>query len=158
MEHIRQKATNVCPLPFIRQPAALRLGSGALFPISLCSILIAASDFHLHWKQEENRLTRARHARFFQRARATMNQPQLEATTDSVKADSVRAALIERLAKIRPVPAHIRAAQSLQPTPEAGKTRVARLRRKHRVLLQRAKRALASELNAPPPAPDPLAP
>jgi hypothetical protein len=87
-----------------------------------------------------------------------MNQPQLEATADSASTERVRAALIERLARIRPVPAHVRAAQSLQPTPEAGKTRVARLRRKHRILLQKAKQSFASQLNAPPPAPDPLAP
>ena len=70
----------------------------------------------------------------------------------------VHNALIERLARIRPVPAHVRAPQSLQPTPEAAKTRAARLRRKQRLLLQKAKRAPGSQLSSIPPAPDPLAP
>jgi hypothetical protein len=46
----------------------------------------------------------------------------------------------------------------LQPTPEAAKTRAARLRRKQRLLLQKARRAPGSQLSAIPPAPDPLAP
>jgi hypothetical protein len=69
----------------------------------------------------------------------------------------VHTALIERLARIRPVPAHVRPPQSLQPTPEAAKTRAARLRRKQRLLLQKAKRP-GSQLSGIPPAPDPLAP
>jgi hypothetical protein len=46
----------------------------------------------------------------------------------------------------------------LQPTPEAAKTRAARLRRKQRLLLQKAKRAPDSQLGGLPPAPDALAP
>ena len=69
----------------------------------------------------------------------------------------VHAALIERLARIRPVPAHVRPPQSLQPTPEAAQTRAARLRRKQRLLLKKAKR-LPGQLSGIPPAPDPLAP
>lgn len=70
----------------------------------------------------------------------------------------VHSALIQRLARIRPVPAHVRAPQSLQPTPEAAKTRAARLRRKQRLLLQKAKRGPASQLGGLPPAPDALGP
>jgi len=70
----------------------------------------------------------------------------------------VRTALIARLARLRPVPAQVKPAQSLQPTPEAAKTRAARLRRKQRLLLQKAKRGHGSQLSAIPPAPDPLAP
>jgi hypothetical protein len=70
----------------------------------------------------------------------------------------VHSALIQRLARIRPVPTHVRAPQSLQPTPEAAKTRAARLRRKQRLLLQKAKRGPGSQLSGRPPAPDPLAP
>jgi hypothetical protein len=46
----------------------------------------------------------------------------------------------------------------MQPTPEAAKTRAARLRRKQQVLLQKSKRAANAQLNAVSPAPDPLAP
>jgi len=70
----------------------------------------------------------------------------------------VRSALIERLGRIRPVPAHVRPPQSLQPTPEAAQTRAARLRRKQRLLLKKAKRTPGSQLSGLPPAPDPLAP
>jgi hypothetical protein len=72
--------------------------------------------------------------------------------------DAVRAALIARLARIRPVPIHVRPAQSLQPTPEAAKTRAARLRRKRHIILQKSKLAGGSRLDALPAAPDPLAP
>ena len=72
--------------------------------------------------------------------------------------EGVQKALIERLARIRPVPAQVRPPQSLQPTPEAGKTRAARLRRKQRLILRQAKRALGSQAGGLPPASDPLAP
>lgn len=72
--------------------------------------------------------------------------------------EEVNSALIARLARLRPVPPFVRPPQSLQPTPEAAKTRTARLRRKQRLLLQKAKRAPGSQLSAIPPAPDPLAP
>jgi hypothetical protein len=48
--------------------------------------------------------------------------------------------------------------RSLQPTPEAAKSRVARLRRKQRLLIKKKKRALLLNLNRVPPAPDPLSP
>lgn len=88
-----------------------------------------------------------------------MNEPKKEtAATPATPPGSheVHAALIERLTRIRPVPPQVRPPQSLQPTPEAAKTRAARLRRKQRLLLQRAKRG--SQLSGLPPAPDPLAP
>ena len=72
--------------------------------------------------------------------------------------EEVHSALIARLAKVRPVPPYVRPPKSLQPTPEAAKTRVARLRRKQRLLLQKAKRLPGSQTRAIPPAPDPLAP
>jgi hypothetical protein len=91
-----------------------------------------------------------------------MTEPKAETTPSTPvtppEPDEIRSALIARLARIRPVPAHVRPPQSLQPTPEAAQTRAARLRRKQRLLLQKAKRAPGSQLNAIPPAPDPLAP
>jgi hypothetical protein len=91
-----------------------------------------------------------------------MNDPEPKETPETPATapgpQEVRSALIERLARIRPVPAHVRPPQSLQPTPEAAQTRAARLRRKQRLLLQKAKRSPGSQLSAVPPAPDPLAP
>jgi hypothetical protein len=91
-----------------------------------------------------------------------MTEPTRKETGDTPATppgpEEVHSALIERLARIRPVPAHVRPPQSLQPTPEAAQTRAARLRRKQRLLLQKAKRTPGSQLNAIPPAPDPLAP
>ena len=88
-----------------------------------------------------------------------MNDPKPNDTPGTpAGSDEVRSALIERLARIRPVPAHVRPPQSLQPTPEAAQTRAARLRRKQRLLLQKAKRTPGSQLSGIPPAPDPLAP
>jgi hypothetical protein len=91
-----------------------------------------------------------------------MNEPKPKETAETPAtppgSHEVRSALIERLARIRPVPAHVRPPQSLQPTPEAAKTRRARLQRKQRLLLQKAKRPPGSQLSAIPPAPDPLAP
>lgn len=48
--------------------------------------------------------------------------------------------------------------RSLQPTPEAAKSRVARLRRKQRLLIKKKKRASLLKLTMLPPAPDPLSP
>lgn len=91
-----------------------------------------------------------------------MNEPKTnepaETPAPSPTAEAIHTALIERLSRIRPVPAQVRPPQSLQPTPEAGKTRAARLRRKQRLLLQRSKRGPGSQLGGLPPAPDPLAP
>jgi hypothetical protein len=87
-----------------------------------------------------------------------MNEPKPEETAKTPAtppgSEEVHSALIARLARIRPVPPYVRPPQSLQPTPEAAKTRAARLRRKQRLLLQKTKRAPGSQLNAMPPAPD----
>jgi hypothetical protein len=90
----------------------------------------------------------------------TEPKPKEPAETPAAPAgtEGVQKALIERLARMRPIPAHVRPPQSLQPTPEAAKTRAARLRRKQRLLLQKAKRSPGSQLSGIPPAPDPLAP
>lgn len=91
-----------------------------------------------------------------------MNEPNpnevAQTPAEPPDSEEVRAALLARLARIRPVPTHVRPPQSLQPTPEAAKTRAARLRKKQRLLLQKTKRAPDSQLSAIPPAPDPLAP
>jgi|GEM_PF-1663767 len=91
-----------------------------------------------------------------------MNEPkpgEIEGTpANPPGTEEVHAALIARLSRVRPVPARVKSPQSLQPTPEAAKTRAARLRRKQRILLQKSKRVSASQSNAIPPAPDPLAP
>lgn len=91
-----------------------------------------------------------------------MNEPKPEETPETPATppgpQEVRDALITRLSRVHPIPAQVRPPQSLQPTPEAAKTRAARLRRKQRLLLQKAKRPPGSQLSAIPPAPDPLAP
>ncbi|HYJ07030.1 MAG TPA: hypothetical protein VEX43_18010 [Chthoniobacterales bacterium] len=91
-----------------------------------------------------------------------MNEPIPAKTAETPVAppgsEEVRSALIARLARVRPVPAHVRPPQSLQPTPEAAQTRAARLRRKQRLLWQKAKRVPGSQLSGLPPASDPLAP
>lgn len=46
--------------------------------------------------------------------------------------------------------------RSLQPTPEAAKSRLARLRRKQLMLRFDMKRTMLAQENAIPPAPDPL--
>ena len=55
--------------------------------------------------------------------------------------DKARAALDARLARIQQHPARLKPNPSLQPTPEAAKSRVSRLRQKKRILLQKSKRA-----------------
>ena len=91
-----------------------------------------------------------------------MTEPKAETTPETAAtpagSEEVRSALIARLARLRPVPAHVSPPQSLQPTPEAAKTRAARLRRKQRLLLQKMKRMPDSQSGGLPPAPDPLAP
>jgi hypothetical protein len=94
-----------------------------------------------------------------------MNSDRTDATNEGAEqqpapagSDDVRATLIARLTQIRPVPMHVRPPQSMQPTPEAAKTRAARLRRKRRILLQKSKFAEAARSGAIPPAPDALAP
>ena len=93
---------------------------------------------------------------------SNMNEPKPEETAPTPAkppgSQEVHSALIARLARIRPVPPHVRPPQSLQPTPEAAQTRTARLRRKQRLLLQKTKRSPGSQLSAIPPAPDSLTP
>jgi hypothetical protein len=91
-----------------------------------------------------------------------MTEPKPKETEETAATPAgspeVHSALIARLARLHPVPAQVRPPQSLQPTPEAAKTRAARLRRKQRLLLRKAKRAPESQSSGLPPAPDPLAP
>jgi len=54
--------------------------------------------------------------------------------------EQARAALDARLSQIRENPAMLKSNRSLQPTPEAAKSRVTRLRRKKRMLIQNSKR------------------
>lgn len=70
--------------------------------------------------------------------------------------EQAHAALVARLARLNTNPIPVRPPQSLQPTPEAAKTRVRRLRNK-RLLIQRSERSLLSQQTVPPPR-DPLAP
>jgi hypothetical protein len=65
-------------------------------------------------------------------------------------------ALVARLARLDSNRISVRPPKSLQPTPEAAKTRFSRLRKK-RLLVQRSKRALPAQSTIPP-ARDPLAP
>jgi hypothetical protein len=60
--------------------------------------------------------------------------------TELPAAEKTRAALMARLEQLHRSPGGVRAPRSLQPTPEAAKSRVRRLRQKQRLLLQRAKR------------------
>jgi hypothetical protein len=71
-------------------------------------------------------------------------------------AEHAHEALVARLARLESNPTRVRAPQSLQPTPEAARTRVSRLRKK-RLLLQRSKRAQPSPQTIPN-VRDPLAP
>lgn len=80
------------------------------------------------------------------------NRPAAEKSS----AEQAHEALIARLARLDSNPSTVRPPKSLQPTPEAAKTRVSRLRKK-RLLLQRSKRALFSQ-QAMPPTRDPMVP
>jgi hypothetical protein len=61
---------------------------------------------------------------------------------DSVTSEEeARAALVARLARIQHHPTRLKSNPSMQPTPEAAKSRVTRLRQKRRILLQKSKRA-----------------
>jgi hypothetical protein len=53
--------------------------------------------------------------------------------------EKAREALVARLELLYRKPGGVRPPQSLQPTPEAAKSKVRRLRRKQRLLTQRAK-------------------
>jgi hypothetical protein len=71
-------------------------------------------------------------------------------------AEKARAALVARLEQLHRKTVAVRPPQSLQPTPEAAKSRVRRLRKK-RLLIQRSKGTLAAPQSLPP-ARDPVAP
>jgi hypothetical protein len=71
-------------------------------------------------------------------------------------AEQAHDALVARLARLESNPTRVRPPQSLQPTPEAARTRVSRLRKK-RLLIQRSKRAQSSPQTIPH-VRDPLAP
>jgi hypothetical protein len=62
------------------------------------------------------------------------------AIMDESTYDKARAALDARLARIERHPTRLKPNPSLQPTPEAAKSRVTRLRRKQRILQQKSKR------------------
>ena len=76
--------------------------------------------------------------------------------TEHSSAEHAHEALVARLARLDDNPVRIRPPQSLQPTPEAARTRVSRLRKK-RLLMQRSKRAQPSPQTIPH-VRDPLAP
>lgn len=80
------------------------------------------------------------------------NDPAAEKSS----AEQAHEALVARLARLDNNPTRVRPPQSLQPTPEAAKTRVSRLRKK-RLLIQRSKRAPVSQQTIPH-VRDPLAP
>lgn len=71
--------------------------------------------------------------------------------------EKARAALDARLSQIHQIPTRLKPNRSLQPTPEAAKSRLNRLRRKQRMLIKKSKRASGSQLTIPP-APDSLSP
>jgi hypothetical protein len=71
-------------------------------------------------------------------------------------AEEAHAALVARLSRLDSNRIPVRPPKSLQPTPEAAKTRVSRLRKK-RLLIQRSKRTPLSQQTMPP-GRDPLAP
>jgi hypothetical protein len=77
----------------------------------------------------------------------SMSDPTAQSThaPESHSADRAREALIARLDQLHRKPGGVRPPQSLQPTPEAAKSRVRRLRRKQRLLVQKsAKRSARS--------------
>jgi hypothetical protein len=65
--------------------------------------------------------------------------------------EEARAALVARLSQIQQNPALLKANRSLQPTPEAAKSRITRLRRKQRLLIKKSKRASGAQPTIPPP-------
>jgi hypothetical protein len=65
--------------------------------------------------------------------------PEHDAPSESSGAEAAREALIARLEQLHRKPGGVRAPQSLQPTPEAGKSRVRRLRQKQRLLIRQSK-------------------
>jgi hypothetical protein len=79
------------------------------------------------------------------------------ASAEQSSAEQAQDALVARLARLESNPTRVRAPQSLQPTPEAARTRVSRLRKKKRLLIQRSRRAQPSPQTIPH-VRDPLAP
>jgi hypothetical protein len=71
------------------------------------------------------------------------SDPAKQLATAETGGEKARAALVARLAQLYRKP--VKPPKSLQPTPEAAKSKVRRLRRKRRLLLQRSKRASLSE-------------
>jgi hypothetical protein len=72
-------------------------------------------------------------------------------------AEQARAAVVARLARLHRKPVRVKPSQSLQPTPEAAKSRFTRLRRKERILIQKSKRVLLWQQSTSP-AREPLSP
>jgi hypothetical protein len=75
-----------------------------------------------------------------------MSQPNADAANEfagpTTGGEKAHAALVARLAQLYRKP--VKPPKSLQPTPEAAKSKIRRLRRKRRLLLQRSKRASLS--------------
>jgi hypothetical protein len=72
------------------------------------------------------------------------------ASAEKSSGEQAHAALLARLARLDTNSIPVRPPKSLQPTPEAAKSRVRRLRKK-RLLIQRSKRSLLSQQTVPPP-------
>ena len=77
-----------------------------------------------------------------ERWRVSLSEIMKELRTDKpdpLGPEKARAALIARLEQLCHKP--VKPPKSLQPTPEAGKSKIRRLRRKRQLLLQQSKRA-----------------
>jgi hypothetical protein len=61
--------------------------------------------------------------------------------TGSLSEEETRAALLARLSQVLETGPRPKRPRSLQPTPEAAKSRIARLRRKRRLLMRQSKGA-----------------
>jgi hypothetical protein len=85
-------------------------------------------------------------------------KPPEDKAIPSKDAAEAHVALVEKLSQIFRAPGQPKPARSLQPTPEAAKTRLARLRRKQRMLIHKSKHGARDRSTSIPPAPDPLAP
>jgi hypothetical protein len=84
------------------------------------------------------------------------NPNRADTAAELASAEKARAALLARLEQLHRKPGGVRPPKSLQPTPEAAKSRVRRLHKK-RLSIQRSTRVLAASQSLPP-ARDPLAP
>jgi hypothetical protein len=78
-----------------------------------------------------------------------MNDSKSGPHADETNAEAAHAALLERLDQVCRKPVKVRAPQSLQPTPEASKSRAARLRKK-RLYVQRSRRSLDTKESSAP--------